>query len=187
MSVARVPAMTHTLGTVCRTQVGASAAFVVQASQVSTGEAAARGSCLCSRLVADPPAPACLGPRCQTVLSPCESQPCQHGGQCRPSPGPGGVLTFTCHCIPVGHTSVSGRGVGSVALSEDVALGETRWKGKGFLRNTGNTWRESGLGGGGAQWSLEAGPPGEGSGSPHLGPADSPECVRHGRHPGDTH
>ncbi|XP_045145629.1 neurogenic locus notch homolog protein 3 [Echinops telfairi] len=40
------------------------------------------------------------GPRCQTVQSPCESQPCQHGGQCRPSPGSGGALTFACHCIP---------------------------------------------------------------------------------------
>lgn len=110
MSVTRVPAMMHTLGIVCRTQVGASAAFAMQASQVSMGEAAALGSCLCSYTGADPRAPARLGPRCQTVLSPCESQPCQHGGQCRPSPGPGGVLTFTCHCIPV---CVSGRGVGA--------------------------------------------------------------------------
>uniref|UniRef100_A0A8C6QHG6 Neurogenic locus notch homolog protein 3 n=1 Tax=Nannospalax galili TaxID=1026970 RepID=A0A8C6QHG6_NANGA len=42
--------------------------------------------------------PGFTGPRCQTALSPCESQPCQHGGQCRPNPGPGGGLTFTCHC-----------------------------------------------------------------------------------------
>lgn len=111
MSVTRVPAMMHTLEIVCRTQVGASAAFAEQASQVSMGEAAALGPCLCAYAVADPLAPACLGPRCQTVLSPCESQPCQHGGQCRPSPGPGGVLTFTCHCIPVGRIGVSGGGV----------------------------------------------------------------------------
>lgn len=111
MSVTRVPATRHTLGIVCRTQVGASAASVVQASQVSVGEAAALGSCPGSYTAADPPAPACPGPRCQTVLSPCESQPCQHGGQCRPSPGPGGMLTFTCRCIPVGPLRAPGRGV----------------------------------------------------------------------------
>lgn len=68
-------------------------------------------------IVADPRASACPGPHCQTVLSPCESQPCQHGGQCHPSPGAGGALTFSCHCVPVGgvdtHINVSGRGVGS--------------------------------------------------------------------------
>lgn len=113
MSVTRVPATMHTPGTVCRTQVGASAAFVMGASQVSVGEVAALGSGPCSYTVADPPHPACPGPRCQTVLSPCESQPCQHGGQCRPSPGPGGALTFTCRCVPVGPISAPGRGVGA--------------------------------------------------------------------------
>lgn len=101
MSVAWAPAMLHTPGTACRTPVGASTAFAELASRVSVGEGVGLGSCLFP-MVADPPAPACPGPRCQTVLSPCESQPCQHGGQCRPSPGPGGALTFTCHCVPVG-------------------------------------------------------------------------------------
>lgn len=104
MNVVQVPAMQHIPGTAFRTQAGASTAFVMLASQVSTsmGEEAGLGSCLCSPLLADPCAPACPGPRCQTVLSPCESQPCQHGGQCRPSPGPGGALTFSCHCVLVG-------------------------------------------------------------------------------------
>lgn len=35
MSVAQVPAMQHTPGTACKTQVGTSAAFAMQASQVS--------------------------------------------------------------------------------------------------------------------------------------------------------
>lgn len=48
MSVTRVPATMHTPGIVCRTQVGASAAFVVRASQVSVGEVAALGSGPCS-------------------------------------------------------------------------------------------------------------------------------------------
>lgn len=101
MSVTRVPAMQHTPGTACRSQVGASAAFVKLALQVSVGNGAGLGSCLCSPTVADPATPAYPGARCQTMLSPCESQPCQHGGQCLPSQGPGGALTFACHCIPV--------------------------------------------------------------------------------------
>lgn len=104
-SVARAPATRLTPGTACRTQGGASAAFAEPASQVRVGQGAGLGSGLCSPTVADPRAPGCPGPRCQTVLSPCESQPCQHGGQCRPGPGSGGALSFTCHCV-----SVSGGG-----------------------------------------------------------------------------
>lgn len=50
MSVVQVPAMRHIPGTACRTQVGASTAFVMPASQVSMGEGTGLRSCLCSPL-----------------------------------------------------------------------------------------------------------------------------------------
>lgn len=50
MSVAWVPAMWHTPGTACRTQVGATAAFAKRASQVSVGKGAGLGSCPCPLL-----------------------------------------------------------------------------------------------------------------------------------------
>lgn len=44
-SVARVPAMPHTPGTACKTQVGASAAFAMLASQVSKKGRVGPGPC----------------------------------------------------------------------------------------------------------------------------------------------
>jgi hypothetical protein len=135
MNVARESAMQHTPGTACKTQVVTSTVFVILASQVSMRGKAGLDPFL-SLIVADPPIPACPGPRCQTVLSPCESQPCQHGGQCRLSSGPGGGLTFTCHCVQVGRVAwVAGSPWGKKeagASGNGVDLGE-KWKGKGML------------------------------------------------------
>lgn len=144
MNVTRVPAMGHTPGTACRPRVGASAASAEPASQVSVGEGAGLGPCLDSPSEADLPAFACPGPRCQTVLSPCESQPCQHGGQCSPGPGPGAMLTFTCQCVPVGGGGWSPQGLWQ--KSGRVACGRTWLKGRkgemegGSREMAGITW-----------------------------------------------
>lgn len=126
MSVVQVPATQLIPGTACKTQGATSTASAILASQVGmtdTGQGPHHGPAT----VVEHPASACPGPRCQTALSPCESQPCQHGGQCRPSPGRGGGLTFTCHCV-----QVSGRNGGPWGKEKRSGFREGYvYKGKG--------------------------------------------------------